>query len=367
MRNTKEKENIPDGEKNSEYFGMTIDEKSEYLEGKLDILKRNSADKERRWARECEEIKKERIEMGSRIEEMKKEIKRLKEELREEKAETKMIKRIKSESALVTGYTQSTQCSTAIPTQMTMDNSFSIKNLNGNTAMKQTILSKPKEVHTLSTGDAAQTALPIEWILSHLKGEILFSLTDLSSSKLKIFGRFFKREFDSLYNRKEVLAGIEGSQSTKHLIKCLLYLSDRPEIISSCMPYVFMKHIVPDGKLYIKDIVRILYKVGVAPFLQSANTIDDIKRFFNECRESEELLSLVEALAQKSPRGIARLISEEYLVYACSTHPERARRLIGLLEGCGVNSASSEAIIALYTSSDISQYDSKNKEYTFFL
>ncbi|KAI5184141.1 hypothetical protein NEIRO03_1597 [Nematocida sp. AWRm78] len=426
MTRPKENENTAKEGKESEYFGMTPEEKSDYLEGKLYILNRNSMEREKAWVEESERIKEERLKMGSKLEEMKREINRLKEELREEKAESRMIKRIKNERHSLGGdnvHTQSTQSSIGSirinqhehtrhitsHSHITQAHIENIKNISNTENIANTrntentvniIRQEYKQEHIQKTEhmvkcsdistvnnseicwnnpveslairnqipeNEAVAPLPIEWILSHLKGEVLFGLSDLSSNKLKVFGRFFKREFDSLYNKKEVLAGIEGTKSTKHLIKCLLYLSDRPEIISSCMPYVFMKHIVPDGKLYIKDIVRILYKVGLAPFLQSTNTIDDVKRFFNECSESEELFSLIETLAEKSPRAVARFISEEYLVHICKMHPDRASRVIGFLEGCGAYSGSSEAIIALHAFSGRSQYNSPNKEYTFFL
>ncbi|KAI5191422.1 hypothetical protein NEMIN01_1498 [Nematocida minor] len=358
-------ENGGKGQSRDEYSGMTAEEKSEYLEGKLDVVKRACMEKERIWRKENESIREERIRTGEREDAMKKEIARLREELREEKAENKMNKRMKGEryslEARPTLSQEAAKENSSI-SQMIASKIGAEKNESSLSQLGRSALS----LHTSSNDGAS--ALPIEWILSHFKGEIVFGLTGLSPGKLKVFGRFFKREFDSLYNKREVLMGIEAvGKNTKHLIKCLLYLSDRPEVISHLLPYVFMKHIVPDGRLYIKEIVHILYKVGITSFLFSADTIEDVKTFFNECKESKELLFLVESLAKRSPRGISRLISEEYMVSISKTHKETAARIIRLLSGCGAYSGPSEAFIALHEPPGASPYESPNGELSFFL
>lgn len=317
----------------TEYEQFKIEEKNEYLEGKIYVLQRNSKAREKELEHERKKIKEERIKMGRRAEEMKSEIVKLKEELREERAERRIVKKVKEEK-----------------------NEKEKENENINKSVSVNIKSQ------------SQNQLPIEWILSHLKGEVLFDLSGLSPGKLKIFGRFFKREFDSLYERNEVIRSIEGgAKNTKHLIKCLLYLSDRPEIVGHFIPYVFMSHIVPDGKVYIKEIVHILYRVGVASFLQSTDTIEDVKNFFNECRHSEDLLYLLETLAQKSPRSVARLISAEYIIGVSGMYKETARRIVGLLDGCGAFTRSSEAVISLYGGCEYFPYESPSKEMVFFL
>lgn len=327
-----------------EYCGMSAEDKSDYLEGKIDILKRNCTEKERVWKRENERERAERAKLCEKVEQMKKEIARMREEIREERSENRMIKRIKEEKE------------NAVQIDV---KSAKMENLEFGCRVGS---GRP------STEPNSHLSLPIEWILSHFKGEIVFGLSDLSPSKLKIFGRFFKREFDSLYNKREVLSGIEAAgKSTKHLIKSLLYLSDRPEVVTHLLPYVFMKHIVSDGRLYIKEIIHILYKVGVAPFLVSVDTIADIKNFFTECKDSEDLLYLVETLFERTPLAISRFISDEYIIGISESYTPAASRIIKMLDGIGTYSGSPEGIIATHSRCGSSPYESPCGEYSFFL
>lgn len=345
------------GDTRGEYDGMSPEEKSDYLEGKIDILKRNSIEKERVWQRESERVREERVKTSEKIEQMKREIARMREEIREGRSENRMSKRMKEEKENSVQNIQNVQSMQKVDS---MQNDEALRRTEIDSRIIVEDVQNSSKVHNSS--------LPIEWILSRFKGEIVFGLSDLSPEKLKIFGRFFKREFDSLYNKKEVLAGIEASEkSTKNLIKSLLYLSDRPEVISHLLPYVFMKHIVPDGKLYIKEIVHILYKVGVAIFLLSNDTIEDIKNFFTECKDSEELLYLVETLSAKTPLAISRLISEEYIISISEKYPSTARRIVRMLDGCGAYSGSPEAYIAIYSAPDSGPYESPCGEYSFYL
>ncbi|OAG31842.1 hypothetical protein NEDG_00317 [Nematocida displodere] len=169
----------------------------------------------------------------------------------------------------------------------------------------------------------------LEWLLSNLKSEINLELTELTADKLKRFGRFFKKDFDSKYNEDVVMKGLEcGVSNTRDLVKSILYLSDRPEIVAQMLPYVFKKHIIPEGGAYIKDVVKILYRAGVSSFLCDNDIIADIRTFFEACGESPDLLFFIADLCDKSPTSAARLVSEEYLVKIAQLYPKTALSIL---------------------------------------
>ncbi|KAH9385585.1 uncharacterized protein NEMAJ01_0481 [Nematocida major] len=344
----------------AECAGMGPEERSEYLEGKLYVLARNAERSEREWRSERERLRSERAEMACRMEAMKKEVLQAKEELREARAENR-VKRLREKASsdvpaagegavFQSDGVKEKASEKGLPAEKAPNGQFGASSPSAELAPLKTLNEKPSLHPIPGAGNMRDSKhLPIEWILSHLKGEVLFDLSELTREKLKTFGRFFKREFDSLYSKRAVISEIDVSvKSTKHLVKSLLYLSDRPEIVTHFLPYVFMQHILPDGRLFIKEIVHILYRVGLAPFLQAQETVQEMAKFFAACSDSVELMHFLETLSRTSPRAVARVVSQEYMLRLSETHGEAALRIFKALEGCGAYAQSAHEAIHLH-------------------
>ncbi|KAI5191723.1 hypothetical protein NECID01_1604 [Nematocida sp. AWRm77] len=371
---------------------MSYEEKSQYLEGKLDILQKNLLAKREEYQTQRKAVQEEKKLLSLQVEHMKAEVTRLKQELREKNALLVGIKKHKPSGADGEGLDgedlngecngedldgedgdeengdenvwrrrnskSQTQSKTQSKTQTTRDGNCSA-GIDAKGALSANASSANKERST-NTGENAGSAnkggstcgvvcrekkdLSIEWILKNLEGGMNFTLQSLSAEKLKLFGRFFKTHFDSMYERDTVLQSIEFRVGeTRKMVKTILYLSDRPEIVSQTLPYVFKKHIVPDGHLYIKDVVKILYKTGLTSFLGNTDTIRDIKMFFEECCASKELLYFVEEYSKKSPSAVGRIVSKAYLNSIACLYPAHALCIIERLEHSRVYVSTEEA------------------------
>ncbi|KAI5184894.1 hypothetical protein NEHOM01_0445 [Nematocida homosporus] len=183
-----------------------------------------------------------------------------------------------------------------------------------------------------------------------MKEPVRLSLKDLSVSRLKGFGRFFKREFDAIYHKDEVLRELGWvNGGGKELVKTCLYLADRPEIVAELLPYLFKGHIFPDGCKYVKEVVKVLARTGTRMFISDESVLGEMRGFFTACKESLELLWLVEDGCRTCPRAMAGLLSEEYLVYISEQYPARALQVLEALENSGVEVVTTRAREVLHT------------------
>lgn len=301
------------------YLQMSLAEKNQYLEGKLAILQKNLHQHRAVQQAQHHAAGAEKSALLARIERLKEEAAALKQEIREKNALLVGAKRAKRQTEHQAPSLPATLSALSTP------------------PATAPALAPPRPPLLPAAEAGRPKELPIEWILSHLKSGMDFELQRLGADKLKIFGRFFKPHFDSVYDKETVLREVEcRTGETKQMVKTVLYLSDRPEIVSQLLPYVFKKHIVPDGHLHINTMVKILYRTGLGMFLSNTDTVRDIKRFFEECHASTELLHLVEELAEKSPTAVGRVVSKQYLDSISRIYPEPALRIVERLENSGV-------------------------------
>ncbi|KAI5181382.1 hypothetical protein NEOKW01_1576 [Nematocida sp. AWRm80] len=221
----------------------------------------------------------------------------------------------------------------------------------------------------LEVDSSKASSLPITWILSRVNGTMEVDLKKITVAKLREFGKFFKNEFDQLYSPEILLQEINLRVPPRDLLKTLVYLSDRPEIVSRILGYIFKKHIILNGEEYIKDVTRIIYKIGLVSILGNTDVINDLKKYFTKCYKSIDLLNLIETLSEKYPRGTTTLLSEEYLISISRLFPERALRIINTLENnqCTIPSSTSLRVIYSLPQPNTHPYTCPNTNLVFFL
>lgn len=354
------------------YEILSSEEKVQYLEGKIEILERNINARKAEYSSKYSFMLEEKSSLIERIEEMKKEISLLQKQIYAKDIELLGHKRIKSCISSIERQ-QNTDIDTNIDTStntikaVKRSSMYITENNDKNTIIEKvnslklhhdtsTIASTKEKRGTIETieaieADKEQEQKKVEWILSQLKDRINLDLDNLTAEKLKIFGRFFKKEFNAIYSTESVIRQLEdGVKSTRAFVKSILYLSDREEVVQHLLPYLFKRHIIPEGTVYIKDIVKILHKIGIDILLSDSDTIADALTFFNECKESLDLLWLFQDLCKKCPQSVAHLISEEYLLYISKAHPEAGFSIIKSLEKAEAGPCTKKACEILYDS-----------------
>jgi len=294
-----------DRESEELYAKMTCEEKNEYLEGKVALLQKNLNSRREEHETSYRALLREKRELEKRMEKMREESAQAKKEARERGGAWAAAKKQKKEAE-----------------------------------------KEPEEDAALESSRDKRKCrgMKIEWIISNIKGTIDFELKSLGSEKLKRFGRFFKEEFDSMYEKDRVMKGLAyKGEGSRELVKIILYLSDRPEIVSQLLPYLFKRHIVPDSVFYVKDVVKILERTGVTSFLCCSDTAEEMRGFFEACSSSRELVLFVLDGVAKSVNSVGRLVSEKYLAKIGEIYPEECLKIVERLESSGIRVCTNRA------------------------
>lgn len=188
--------------------------------------------------------------------------------------------------------------------------------------------------------DPRRAALPMEWVLRHAPERVTFELSPLTHERLKIFGRFFKAEFDRIYDAGAVIREIGGSLgNTRSFVKSLVYLADRREVISHFLPYLFKRHLLAGARAHSKDILRIIAECGVGCLLEDAELIKDIRLFIQENSQLEDVARLLMCIADAKPRALIHLLPTGYLAEVASANPLLSLSLIRRMESAGLTRA----------------------------
>ncbi|KAI5170724.1 hypothetical protein NEFER03_0183 [Nematocida sp. LUAm3] len=319
--------------KNNYYEELATDEKILYLEGKIEMLQRNHEGMLREYAKEKEALMKKNGLLSVHLEEMKENVSSLKREVKFSEVERDSEKKERRKRQ----HREEPSSLSFILPDSVGDSSLMGDTLS-NTLPDKTINEELLNREGNREENEADENISLEWVLDRIQEPVEFNLSELSSQRLKVFGRFFKKEFDSIYSSEEVLRALGRARGdTREFVKSLLYLSDRRDIICGLLPYLFKKHIISNGSAYIKEIVKILSRHGTGMFLGDSDVISEIKCFFEECRDSLDLLLFVEDTCSKAPRSIAPLLSSKYLMHISRTHPMHAFRIVESLEASGAD------------------------------
>lgn len=342
-----------------------LKEHVEYLEGKLEILKKNMASQKEAYEAGTQTLLEERARMLVMLEEAKLQARALKEEIRQSDA---LVERGKRRRVVNTPVPEKDEISEKEGKKEAGEHKHT--DTEANAVCKG---DRKNQTSDLPGYIISPASLPLDWILSNLNPDAPSSagllLLPLNHSKLKKIGRFLKKEFDSIYRPEVVLRELRArAKKPGELIKCLVYLSDRPEIVSELLPYFFKRHLIPEGPAYISDIVKILEKTGVNFLLSQQDTTEEMRQFFETCCDSDDLLFFLVSLSGKAPTAAARVVTEKYLENTAARNPDAVLHILEAIEGTNVSVQTEGARRIVHASSlGHSKYACKNEDLHFYM